>query len=162
MPTPTIERRVRQPLLDRLTDFAPGELADQRAEWEASAREFRESVRRDLEWLLNTRRIAEPAPDQYAELQRSLYGYGVPDVTSLSLDAPAARTRLARQVEEAIRLFEPRLASVRVKVAEATDPRRGGFRLTIEAQLRMEPSPERVLFDTAVDGASGKFLLDVG
>jgi type VI secretion system protein ImpF len=67
------------------------------------------------------------------------------------------RQRLRRQVEDAIALFEPRLTDVRVSVAESEDAERRQLRFIVEAMLRMDPNPERVLFDTVLDPTRGEF-----
>ena len=54
-----LEPTVRQSVLDRLMDTTPGLAADPPASWRESVDQLRASVMRDLEWLLNTRRIAE-------------------------------------------------------------------------------------------------------
>ena len=41
-----------------------------------SVRQFKAAVQRDLEWLLNTRRIADAPPEELEELTRSVYHYG--------------------------------------------------------------------------------------
>ena len=70
------------------------------------------SVRRDLEWLLNTRQNPDAVLlDKYPELSKSLYNYGLPDFTSMSFDNAKDRARLLRHLEATIRIFEPRLAS---------------------------------------------------
>jgi type VI secretion system protein ImpF len=107
--------------------------------------------------LLNTRRISEPASDAFPEVQKSVYHYGLPDITSLSSDSVMTRQRLRRQVEDAIALFEPRLTDVRVSVAESEDAERRQLRFIVEAMLRMDPNPERVLFDTVLDPTRGEF-----
>ena len=50
------------------------------------------SVRHDLEWLLNTRRIPDEAPESFQELTRSLYHFGFPDITSMGRDSKEVRT----------------------------------------------------------------------
>lgn len=157
MAAPGAERTVRQSILDRLVDDAPREAADPPSTWSESVAELRASVLRDVEWLLNTRRIAEPAPDGYAELQRSVYHFGLPDVTSLSADSNTARQRLLRQVEECIAVFEPRLSGVRVSPGATQDDSGRRIRFVIEGMLRMDPNPERVVFDTVLETSSGKF-----
>jgi type VI secretion system protein ImpF len=127
-------------------------------------------VRRDLEWLLNTRRIYLTVPDDYPELQRSVYHYGVPDITSLGRDAPATRARLASHLEEAIALFEPRLSNVAITVPERRegDPSeqgaeaRGQLHFRIQALLAMDPEPLRIAFDTVVDRTSGGVAIQSG
>jgi type VI secretion system protein ImpF len=156
------ERTVRLSVLDRLVDRSPRTAADPPTSWEASVRELHAAVLRDLEWLLNTRRIAEPAPDTYPETQRSLYHFGLPDITSLSGESEWMRRRLLRQIEECIHLFEPRLTSVRVTPVEVDEEGLRQIRFLIEALLRMEPNPERVAFDTVLEIASGTFRVSAG
>jgi type VI secretion system protein ImpF len=152
-----IERTVRLPLLERLADAAPG-LGDPPVTWAESVRQFKAAVRRDLEWLLNTRRNPDPPPDSLVELRRSLYNYGLPDITSLSRDSAADRTLLLRQVSEAIATFEPRLGNVRVSLKETDgDGHRRELRFVIEAVLRLDPNPEHVVFDTVLELTSGEY-----
>ena len=49
-------------LLDRLIDLDPGASSDPPATRNQSVRQLKVSLRRDLEWLLNTRRTPEEAP----------------------------------------------------------------------------------------------------
>ncbi len=96
-------------ILDRLIDLDPRSPADPPASRTQSVRQLKASLRRDLEWLLNTRRNPDEVPETYEELFRSLYNYGLPDVTALSLNSPRDRQRLLRTIEVAIAIFEPRL-----------------------------------------------------
>ena len=152
-----VERTVQRSVLDRLIDADPDSATDAPLSWAQSVRELKRAMRRDLEWLLNTRRIAEPAPAAFTELQRSLYHYGLPDLTSLSAQSVGARDWLRKQVEDTLRLFEPRLANVRVRVTppDPTGPRE--LRFTVDALLLMEPSPEQVVFDTVLEVTSTTF-----
>jgi type VI secretion system protein ImpF len=150
------DRTIRQSVVDRLIDRNPKGQGDPVVSWSESVREYRAAVLRDVEWILNTRRIAEPASEIYPELRQSVYHFGLPDLTSLSADSPMARRILLRHVEEAIQLFEPRLMSVAVSPAETEDKSRR-VRFTIEALLKMDPNPEHIAFDTVLETVSGKF-----
>jgi len=152
-----VERTVQQPLLDRLTDRDPMSATEARMTHAQSVSEFKQSVRRDVEWLLNTRRTPEPAPDPLSELQNSLYDYGLPDITSLSADSPEVRMQLARRIEQAITLFEPRLADVKISVTDTGEGGARQLRFLIEGMLRMEPNPEQVAFDTILDTTNCNF-----
>jgi type VI secretion system protein ImpF len=144
-------------VLDRLIDTDPDTSSEAPLTWAQSVRELKRAVRRDLEWLLNTRRTIEPAPEDWAELPHSLYQYGLPDITSLAAQSVSARDWLRKHVEETIKLFEPRLTRVRVTVVppEPGGPRQMHF--TIDALLQMEPSPEQVVFDTLLEVSSATF-----
>jgi type VI secretion system protein ImpF len=156
--SPPAERTVRLSVLDRLIDRRP-DIGGGGGTWAGSVAALKASLLRDLEWLLNTRRIAEPAPDQFAEVRRSVYHYGLPDVTSKSADSPQVQSDLARDIEECIRTFEPRLTAVRVTVRPEGEAGSRLARFVIEGLLRLDPDPERVLFDTVLETPTGKFFI---
>jgi len=87
------------------------------------------------------------------------YTYGVSDITSLSADDPKARIRLRIMIEEAIRLFVPRLMGVQVVEAPLQTREGRQLRFSIEAVLRMDPSPERISFDTVLDVSRGQYAV---
>ena len=149
-----LERTARPSVLDRLVDLSPREPADRVPSREESIRAYRNSVLRDLEWLLNTRRTIIEVPDSLPNLQNSTFCYGLPDVSSLSADSAEVRQSLMRGIERTIHRFEPRLTDVRVTLMpdERRDQR---IRFVIEALLQMEPDPERVVFDSVLDISSG-------
>ena len=151
------DRTVRQSILDRLVDLEPRVPADPPQPFSESVRQLKAHVLRDLEWLLNTRRIAEPAPDRFPEVQRSVYHFGLPDTTSLSGDDPTVRSLLQQQIEECLRLFEPRLSNVEVSIVASTEATRRQLRFVVDGLLRMDPNPERITFDTVLDVSSGAF-----
>ncbi|MGH7469931.1 MAG: type VI secretion system baseplate subunit TssE [Longimicrobiales bacterium] len=159
MSSRSLEPTVRQSVLDRLIDLEPQLRADPPANWSDSVRKLRAAVMRDVEWLLNTRRIIHAAPDHMPQLAASVYNYGLEDITSRSRDSEDTRTQLARQIEECISQFEPRLTSVRVIVREDDSDSAQRIRFSIDALLRMEPDPERILFDTVLEVTSGEFQI---
>jgi len=147
---------VTPPLLDRLIDLEPGNAADAPLTRNQSVRQLKTALRRDLEWLLNTRRIAEEAPETYEHLCHSLYNYGLIDVTSLAINSPRDRARLLRTIEGILAAFEPRLANVRVRALdEATSGGPRVLRFQIEGLLKMDPAPERIFFDTVMQLSTG-------
>jgi type VI secretion system protein ImpF len=155
-----LERTVRLSVLDRLIDHDTRHSGEAPPTWSESVGQLKEALRRDVEWLLNTRRTIEPVTSGvFAEVQRSVYGFGLPDVTSLSSDSEHARQRLLRSIEESFQLFEPRLTNVRVYQPEGKDKADRRIRFVIEGLLRMEPNPERIAFDTELDTCTGNILI---
>lgn len=152
------ERVLRRPMLDRLLQTGEPEPRT----WSESVRALKSSLMRDIDWLLNTRRIAEPAPSSLSELQNSVYHYGLPDVTSLSADSTETRRLLMRQVEECLRQFEPRLTGVRVSEAETKGGTARQLRFVVEGILQLDPVPEPIAFDTVLDSSSGRFDVSGG
>jgi type VI secretion system protein ImpF len=135
-------------VLDRLIDDAPSAPSEPASARSTRVGELKQTVRRDLEWLLNTRRTLE-IPPGLPHLEKSLVGYGLPDITSASLSNPHDRARLRRSVEETIARFEPRLSQVRVVLDESRERERA-LRFRIEAVLNVEPNPEPVAFDSVL------------
>src|SRR5215471_4222138 len=150
------DRPVQESVLDRLIgdDAEVSPITRTR-----SVRDLKSAVRRDLEWLLNTRAVAIPPPESLNEVRESVYTYGVSDITSLSADDPKARLRLRTMIEEAIRIFEPRLTNVLVTESGAGTPENRQLRFSIQAVLRMDPSPERISFDTVLDVSRGQYAV---
>lgn len=160
MPRGDAESTVTQSLLDRLIDREPQEQVEAPMTRPQSIRGLRSSVRRDLEWLLNTRRIPEEASEHFPESRRSLFNYGLPDFTAYSLANIDDRIRLLRHLEDTIRIFEPRLEQIRVVAVEAGDENLTRvLRFQIEALLKMDPLPEQITFDTVLQLASGEYQI---
>jgi type VI secretion system protein ImpF len=151
------EQTVTQSVLDRLIDRDPTTSAENAPTRAQSVRLLKVSLRRDLEWLLNSRRTPEAVNGEYQELEQSLYNFGLPDVTSLSWDSSRDRSRLARMIEQVLHTFEPRLSGVRVVAADATAGAQHVMRFQIEGLLDMDPSPEHISFDTLLQLSSGEY-----
>jgi len=147
--------RINQSILDRLIDDDPGLLSDSPGSPLKSLYQLKQAVRRDMEWILNTRRVPDDIPEKYPETIDSLATYGLPDFTALGSRSATAQEQIRRAIEEAIRRFEPRLTEVSVAVGSIEGGKQVlSFR--IEAQLRVDPAPELVVFDTTVDLFSGE------
>ncbi len=142
-------------VLDRLLDENPGTTREVARSRTQVLRELKQSVRRDLENLLNTRWRPTAWPPDLTELDRSLVGYGIPDITAAELGSPGAREEFRRTVEAVIRRFEPRFKSVRVAMRGNLEPLDRTLRFRIDAVLYAEPAPEPVSFDSAVEPATG-------
>jgi len=92
-------------LLDRLTDEEPTNRNEGRLPRAQVVRALKKSLRRDLEWLLNTRRSIVEPEEWMKEVQYSLHLYGLPDLTSYSLGASRDQSVLAHLLEEALSLI---------------------------------------------------------
>src|SRR5512138_1239425 len=149
--TSEIERPVRPSVLDRLIDDNPTSNVEPPLTRSQSVRVFKAALRRDLEWLLNARRIITPVPDDCEELARSVYTFGLPDITSMSKDSRESFERLARLIQSAIDVFEPRLTGVTVDLREGDSKLLRDVHFVIDGILRLDPMPERVMFDTRQD-----------
>jgi type VI secretion system protein ImpF len=156
MPRYDNEVRITLSVLDRLLDFEPGVPAEPPASRAKNLRVFRQGIRRDLEWLLNTRRLAQKVPEGMTELDRSLASYGLPDFTTASSDSQHDQWLMQQAIEETVRTFETRLQDVVVTVEPARGSERA-MRFRIDAMLVVDPAPEPVTFDTTLQLVSGEY-----
>jgi len=143
-------------VLDRLIDRDPKTRSEIPLTRPQSLRELKLALKRDLEWLLNTRKTIDPSPDSARETVRSVYHYGFADISSKSVLSTRDHSDLVREMEAAIAVFEPRLkrAKVRMELGQ------GSFRtlnFVIEGLLCMDPAPEPVRFDTVLELGKGEY-----
>src|ERR1039457_524234 len=152
---------VEQSLLERLIDLEPKNEVEQPATRAQSVRQLKASLRRDLEWLLNTRRTPEAVGSEFQELERSLFNYGLPDLTTLNWESTHDRSYLARMIEALLATFEPRLKRVRVDPVGAISATQSVLRFQIEGLLDMDPAPERISFNLKAEhtlrGGNGSY-----
>jgi len=147
-------------ILDRLADEDPrtpsAEAPLSRAE---SVRMLRNGVRRDLEWLLNTCRTPEEAGSTLPETENSVYNFGLPDFSSYAIASVKDQTRLVRVLQNAVKVFEPRLANIRIVPLEINPKGLRTMRIRIEGLLMMDPAPEHISFDTTLQLTTGDFRI---
>jgi type VI secretion system protein ImpF len=157
MPRWEPEQTVTQSVLERLIDRDPLVAAEPPPSRAQSVRQLKAALRRDLEWLLNTRRTPEPAGSQFEELEHSLFNFGLPDVTAMAWDSMRDRAKLVRLIEQTISTFEPRISRLKVVPLESNASARHVLRFQIEGLLEMDPSPEHISFDTVLQLSSGQY-----
>jgi type VI secretion system protein ImpF len=146
------------PLLDRLIDVDPansGESVQQRL---MNARQIKALVVRDLENLLNSRRVITSLPESFRELQHSVVTYGLKDFTALNTESGKVRLTIQKDVEAAINRFEPRLQQVRVGI-KTGDQRERKLIFQISAMLVVDPIREPVAFDTFFDVTRKEYVV---
>lgn len=151
-------------VLDRLVDEDPLQHSDHERPRAQLLRELKQSVRRDLENLLNTRiclyPIPTPSPEHWKNLENSLVNYGIPDFGGLMMGARSERESLRRRIENTIRHFETRFKQVQVLlVDDRGDNRDRTVRFRIDGLLHAEPTPEPVVFDSQLQPTSGDFTV---
>jgi type VI secretion system protein ImpF len=157
MPRLDEEIRINLSVLDRLVDFEPEAKAEPPASRSKALRQVKQALKRDLEWLLNTRRVLE-VPEELPLLAASVLAYGLPDFTNVSVKNAGEQHDLTLALETALKRFEPRLEDVVVSIANASVLERA-FRFRIEARLRIDPVPEPISFDTTLQLGSGNFAV---
>jgi type VI secretion system lysozyme-like protein len=138
-------------LLDKLAprEEAPGS--------RFSADSIEESIIRDLEMLLNTRREEFLVPPEFEQTATSIVNFGIPDLSKCgSLRLGPEQTKLCRWIEDAIRTFEPRLGNVAVRIVdrENVNP---VLRFRVEAKA--EFAARRVAFELGLKRDNGELAI---
>ncbi|OAN11065.1 lysozyme [Photobacterium jeanii] len=139
-------------LLDNLIDESPENEAERPKPY--SLQMLKNSVRRDLESLLNSRKTWRKWPSHLRELDSSLLNYGLSDFSSMPFGSKDSRRLLCSMVEDTIKRFEPRFDSVIVSVLGDDEPDDRVLRLRIQAVFRVGEAEEEIIFDSEVEPIS--------
>jgi type VI secretion system protein ImpF len=137
-----------------------GEIKIRRKASNAQRREainrHKDSVKRDLEWLLNTRQVVDDRLPLYPEVSRSVYAYGLPDITSINVSAIHDQSELLRRMERCIEFFDKRLTKTEITLEPLIGLNRM-LRFSISGIVLMDPAPEEIMIDTVLDPTSGEY-----
>lgn len=148
------KKQLRPSVLDRLIDNEPEQSSEAVPSRYQYLAELRQSVRRDLENLLNTRyRMVEPDGD-FKQLKKSLLNYGLPDLATVNISDPEKKQRFVKDLERILRDYEPRFKSVNVIHMENRDSTDRTLRFRIDAVLWADPAPQSVIFDSILEPVS--------
>jgi type VI secretion system protein ImpF len=125
-----------------------------------SMRQLRESVLRDLAWLLSTSSYdTDRSLSAWPEVQLSVFNFGLPSMAGLGIagfDAAAAAARL----QKAIETFEPRLSRVHVtSETESGSMDLNALVFRVDAELWGQPTPQRMLLRTQIDVESADVVI---
>ena len=94
-----LEIKVTPSVFDRLLDYEPTISREPPKSRSKSLEELKQAVRRDLEWLLNTRHRVIDIPETLEETNNSLAAYGLRDLTGISIKSPSIQKELIKDVE---------------------------------------------------------------
>ena len=156
----TSKEYLQPSLLDRLTDLNPTSKTDTIDERIMSLRRLRESLIRDLEWLLNTGRL-EISQDlgDFPEIEKSVLNFGIPDIAGASV-GHEDRVTIEREIKQAILDFEPRILPATLKVNVEVDGEsmnENTLTFLIQGEMWWQPLPERFYLKATLDLELGKF-----
>ena len=139
-------------LFDRLTDLDPEALTELRPLRVYSKDELRESVRREVSRVFNTRNLLNVRGIQPGGL--TVINYGVPDYAAYFPLSPSNQRGLAQMLARSLQAFEPRLKRVKVKV-EMIDRKQNALLVRIDALLVVESVSEPVSFPVVIRHKDG-------
>lgn len=137
-------------LLDRLLDDRPHQSMESSSQRLCSLADYKASIVRDLEILVNTRQsLVAGELEGFVNLGGTILDYGMPDFTSRSVLDPQDRLLIQRQLEKAITVGDRRFRSVKVQLlAQQTGQRMLTFR--VDAVLRLQDISRQVSFDAVL------------
>ena len=150
----TPKERLLPSLIDRLTDERPKDREETRHQRAGNIGSLRESVLRDLEWLMNTVNMESVIDfDAYPELKNTVLNYGMPGLSGSTIN-DAERNSIKNLIKDAIEAFEPRIMKNTLRVSLLTDedmvnPHAIAFQ--IEGTMWGRPMPEALFLRTELD-----------
>ncbi len=148
-------------VLDRLIDFDPDNRFETARDRAQLLRDLKNSVRRDLENLLNTRVSFTDLPTDLPQLQTSLVNYGIPDFGTMIVDSSNSIEGLRSRIEDVIRRYETRFQDVKVELDIDSKSRFSrSIRFVIHGVLHAEPEPEPVTFSTQLHKIASEFSVE--
>ncbi len=154
----TLKERLQPALLDRLADDFPERHDEPRELRSLTLKQFRQSVLRDLAWLLNADNMSySDALNEHPEAASSVINYGIPSLTGKTVSNTDVE-QLEMLLRKAIRDFEPRILedSLRVRIdVSDTQTRRSAIAFYIEGDLWAQPAPEHLYIKTEFDLETG-------
>ncbi len=142
---------ITQSLIDRLVDME--QWPDTRA---ASLVMYREALKRDVEWLLNTRQPVIRGLDSFPMATASVLNFGLPDLHNYDGSAGKDQAALTLAMERCIKTFEPRIRHPHVYLVR-TDTLSRSLKFHIEGQVTYETQEEEIKFDTVLELISGEY-----
>ena len=148
------KKEFRASILDRLLNDDPHMQVEADKNRHQRQRELRDSVRRDLQNLLNTRHRMISPPEEYSQLDISLLNYGLPDLATINIADNEKKRGFLRLLEKIICNFEPRFKSVKVQHVTNANNEDRTLRFRVDATLYADPAPELIIFDSILDPVS--------
>ncbi|ELR8704395.1 type VI secretion system baseplate subunit TssE [Vibrio vulnificus] len=139
-------------LMDKLTDSDPLSSIDR--DFPLTRHALMDSLRRDLESLLNSRINWMTLSDELREIQTSILRYGLPDFSSMPFSSADGQQVLCQRVKETIQQYEPRLNYVSVVIAEDKNPIDRILKLRIKATCMIDNNEQELVMDSEVEPVS--------
>lgn len=147
-------KKLRPSILDRLLDDAPHDQSERDPGQHQLIKQLRDSVRRDLESLLNTRYHIIKPPDNLHEVDKSLLNYGLPDLATVNITDAKKRGEFIETLQKILAEFEPRFKFVKVSYIDNKDDTDRTLRFRIDAVIYADPLPQVVVFDSVLESVT--------
>ncbi|WP_374088120.1 type VI secretion system baseplate subunit TssE [Methylomicrobium lacus] len=162
----THQERLQPSLLDRLTDDTPDKSIESREQRILSIRQLRQSVLRDLAWLLSASSLDTMVDlAAYPFVEHSVINYGTPLSSGTSVSSMDT-VKIERKIKQAILDFEPRILAHSLTVKLVSDEGKMNQQavfFTIEGELWAQPLPTHLFIRSSFDLETGEVTVkDLG
>lgn len=157
MARPSSTQPLVSSIYDRLIDNNPEVSEEPGISRSQLLRQLRESVRRDLENLLNTHMPCHESFENMDQLPYSSINYGIADFTGTNLGSIREKEKFRKQLEKIISFFEPRFKSVHVELVDASEQFDSTLRFRINAELNVQSAVKPVIFDSSMEPVTHNF-----
>ncbi|MDG1048600.1 MAG: type VI secretion system baseplate subunit TssE [Planctomycetota bacterium] len=151
------EGRLRISLLDQLLDDDPATPQEALPSEQQAYRTVIEGLKRDLLELLNTRKRCRSTPDQWTEVRRSVFSYGIPDIAGAHLATAKDRDHFLSTLGPLIRRCDRRFKTIRITPTSNREASDRILRFRIEATVHVESGIEPIAFDFQLEPATRTF-----
>lgn len=153
----TQKERLQPSLLDRLTDDDPHNQQESRDKRVLSMHKLRQSVLRDVSWLLNTDSL-ESVTDltAYPEVAVSVLNYGIKDLAGKTASG-ASLSEIEKGLKQAMNVYEPRILpnTLNIQLLSSEEMSSQALNFDIEANLWAQPLPLHLYLRTEIDKTTG-------
>lgn len=141
----------RAPLFDRLAGREAVPYGDPPCPLRILDRtELNESLQRELQRLLNTRR-PEFKSAALADMEPTVIEYGLPDYSAMYTQNPEDKKKLVNLIQSTIERFEPRLRDVKVEAAILGNSEKS-LLVKVAGTVQIGRETERMSFALSVSG----------
>ena len=153
--------RLQPSLLDRLCDDEPTNSKESREQRVLSVRRLRQSVLRDIAWLLNAVSLESVQDlENHPEAARSVLNFGIPDLSGHTI-TKSQIVDIEKRIRKVILDFEPRILpnTLSIKVVSTDSYNHNAMNFEIEGDLWMQPVPLRLYLKTQLDLETGNVVV---
>lgn len=154
------ENNILPSVLDRLLNDSIEKVEYEIKPQKQVLREIHQSIRRDLENLLNTQKRCLSWPSDWKELNTSLVDYGLPDYITDVHGSVTSQEEFCRIIERTICRYEPRFKDVSVKLIKNVEAWDHCMRFQIKALLCIESTKEVIVYNSRLDAEKERFFID--
>lgn len=145
-----IQLGIVTPLLDKLKNNE-SHLSNIENSFYCDISHFRQSVVKDVEFLLNERKQCLTQLSFFVNAQHSVIQYGIDDFSRFYSSVEEAKSQICKSIKEAVVQFEPRLDQVSVEPEPSLNSEKRLLSIRISGILKTGSINEPIALNTQID-----------